>query len=970
MRYYSLLLFSLAVFFLVGCTSSKRRSEQSTLGKLWHNTNAHYNGYFNAEELVEATADQLATQHVDNYNQRLPLFPYVAVENPETAAAELDKAIEKVTVVVSLHPFSNWSDDSYLLAGQAQYLKQDYEAAEKTFRYLVNEYRPKEDRKEISKKARRDAKKGKLSKEEQAAIDKADAEAEAERKDRVRTAEQEKKERARAAKQAAQDRDDYNKQLKKDRKARQKAAKKRQKARKKKRKTPTPRPAAQDSTQVTDPAETTEPEEEEEPETDRPAPDLEPDDEDRPIGMISIFGGKSGDGVGGEQYGEDPDSYFLKHRPVWQEGKLWLARTLIERDNFGAAQQMLDNLRNDRGTFPQVRRELMAVQAYLYIEDGNPGQAIPFLKEAAELTGDRNQRGRFLFVAGQIHQELGERTDAYATFQEVIKARPDYIMEFSARLNMEQNDYLSGQGTAADALAKLDRMAREEKNIPYADRIYYTMARIALQEGDRTAGMEYLEKSLAAGQTGNQRVEAYQMLADINFEQENYLASKLYLDSTLTSMAKNDARYGNTTRLRDNLTGIADNLTMIEEQDSLLRLSEMPEGERLDVARKLIEMKRAANSADRPVSGPTGGGRVPPGGIAGLGTDGRGRPTVPTGGGRANPGGARGTALAGGSDFFAFDDRAVKRGRRNFERTYGDRNLEDNWRRSRRADADLFSDGDDPAVATAQDDRLPSLYTDEELLGELGEFPADDNAREATRMRIQQGLFDLGTLYRDQLNNNRKSIEALEELNSRFERNSFQAESWYYLYLAHREEGNTAESEAYKAKILEKYHDSKFGKILANPNYVNDFLDEEAQRDRAYNEAYQLFDAGRYPEAQRKVESEVSQLFGPHPLKPRYGLLLAMIKGNTESKEAYVNGLKQVISSYNNTPEATRAKEILRLLGEGTGTRMPGVAAPTDNGAFTPAADELHYMIVIFNSPDVDLNAAKVKVSEYNKPVP
>ena len=45
--------------------------------------------------------------------------------------------------------------------------------------------------------------------------------------------------------------------------------------------------------------------------------------------------------------GADPDSYFLKHRPAFQEGRLWLARTLIERDNFDGAQLILSDLESD-----------------------------------------------------------------------------------------------------------------------------------------------------------------------------------------------------------------------------------------------------------------------------------------------------------------------------------------------------------------------------------------------------------------------------------------------------------------------------------------------------------------------------------------------------------------------------------------------------------------------------------------------
>ena len=67
---------------LSACTTQKSRSDMSALGELYHNTTAHYNGYFNAEELLAASIESLNAQHQDNYTRLLPIYEYVAVENP------------------------------------------------------------------------------------------------------------------------------------------------------------------------------------------------------------------------------------------------------------------------------------------------------------------------------------------------------------------------------------------------------------------------------------------------------------------------------------------------------------------------------------------------------------------------------------------------------------------------------------------------------------------------------------------------------------------------------------------------------------------------------------------------------------------------------------------------------------------------------------------------------------------------
>ncbi|MDX1407967.1 MAG: gliding motility protein, partial [Saprospiraceae bacterium] len=112
------------------CATQKSRQDQSELGKFYHNVTSKFNGYFNANELLEESIVQLEAQHQDNYNEILPIYAYREAQNPEQVASNLDEAIKKVSVVATLHENSDWVDDCYLLIGKAQYLKQDFESAQ------------------------------------------------------------------------------------------------------------------------------------------------------------------------------------------------------------------------------------------------------------------------------------------------------------------------------------------------------------------------------------------------------------------------------------------------------------------------------------------------------------------------------------------------------------------------------------------------------------------------------------------------------------------------------------------------------------------------------------------------------------------------------------------------------------------------------------------------------------------------
>lgn len=127
---------------IASCTTTRRKDDVSKGSKLYHNTTALYNGYFNANELYQKSLITLNSQHQDSYTKLLSLYPYRDVRDASAVIPDLNIAIEKVSRVVNTHRVSDWTDDCYLLIGKSQYLKQDFETAEKTFEYFVNEMSP------------------------------------------------------------------------------------------------------------------------------------------------------------------------------------------------------------------------------------------------------------------------------------------------------------------------------------------------------------------------------------------------------------------------------------------------------------------------------------------------------------------------------------------------------------------------------------------------------------------------------------------------------------------------------------------------------------------------------------------------------------------------------------------------------------------------------------------------------------
>jgi hypothetical protein len=106
-----------------------------------------------------------------------------------------------------------------------------------------------------------------------------------------------------------------------------------------------------------------------------------------------------------------------------------------------------------------------------------------------------------------------------------------------------------------------------------------------------------------------------------------------------------------------------------------------------------------------------------------------------------------------------------------------------------------------------------------------------------------------------------------------------------------------------------------------------------------------------------------------NPLMPKFALLSALCTGNLKGNEEYCKALNEVIARYPESAEATRAKEIARLI-SCKGFEVPAEAeknkAEIDDN-FLMEDDKLHYVIVALKGSDISLESVKTSVSDYNR---
>ena len=149
---YSLLLLTclLLVFGVSSCTNKK----DGVAYRIYHNTTAHYNGQFNAEQAMISAEEKIIKNHQEDYDSILPLFIYGDIETVKPAFEDLERVIEKGEKVIKKHTitgeqnnkvkwpvYNRWIDENYILVGQAHFYKKNYDTAEKLFQYVSKKYK-------------------------------------------------------------------------------------------------------------------------------------------------------------------------------------------------------------------------------------------------------------------------------------------------------------------------------------------------------------------------------------------------------------------------------------------------------------------------------------------------------------------------------------------------------------------------------------------------------------------------------------------------------------------------------------------------------------------------------------------------------------------------------------------------------------------------------------------------------------
>lgn len=656
-----------------------------------------------------------------------------------------------------------------------------------------------------------------------------------------------------------------------------------------------------------------------------------------------------------------------KNDDIRPEALLWLIKSYLGLGKTTDAEYLLDYLKADKKFPSELLGHFNAVLAQYHLMKNDAPRAMEALKQAAATTRKKDDRARYYFILGQLYQRSDTLDKAFYAYQNVLKLNPPYEMAFNARISRARC-YDVGSGSGEAVKRELMKMLKDIKNEEYKDQIFYALAGVARQEKNEGLAVQYLNQSLRASTSNNtQKALSYIELADIYLDRPEYIPAAAYYDSCLSNLTNDHPDYLDIQAKRNSLDRLVKNLKIIMNEDSLQRLAALPESERVLKISQIVEAEDAEKERQKKEQEEKQ--RMEEQEI-------QEEKEL-----QSQPRAINAPQIAATGAWYFYNQSAISFGFNEFLKRWGNRKLEDNWRRSEK-EMPIAENEAGPAEDTtakqnqALNDSIAKLDAKARKEAYLGKLPASAEALTESNLRITEAYYNCGVIYREQLNDFKESIKSFETLDQRFPENKFKLPCYYNLYRTHLALGDTAKSAFYKNYLLNNYPESDYARLIQNPNFYKEMQRKSQVLEVFYENTYRAFINRQYADVIERKSMADEMFPANNKLSPKFALLKAMAVGKTRPLPEFQFELEDVIRRYPKDSASIKAQDLLNYI---TGknireTAIDTVPVDTNNlkDPFAKAVNysfeqnSLQFFTIIY--PKGDLNAGDLmnKIRSFN----
>jgi hypothetical protein len=567
---------------------------------------------------------------------------------------------------------------------------------------------------------------------------------------------------------------------------------------------------------------------------------------------------------------------YPQNKKLVQEARVWKARTLMYLDHVPEAKLVIDTaLQNiDPKKSKTIDADIYATKLQYDIDAQDYADGEAMAKQAVDACHTKKQRLRWTFILAQIQELNGKNHDALVNYTRIAKSNAVFEMSFNADLNRIRIED-AANGIKETRVQRLQSLLKNPNNEDFKDQIYYQIGQLKYYDN---AIKNYKLSVRNSKRNQNQKGLSYLRIADINFNiKANYVIAKKYYDSTLTALSPNYPGYLLIQKKTNNLQLLTDKLQIIAMEDTLQMLAKLDDKARaaridLMVTNEILQEQAIANNAAISAS--------------------------------AANNSAPGTIFAapGGSNFYFYNSNAVSQGYNTFKQLWGNRKLEDDWRRSNRtAIAPVGNDPNNiygPATPSGQAKSANSVTAANYRQQIIQNLPLTPELLAQSNLKIFNAYFDIANFYRDILDDKTGAIAIYETILTRFPNNGNLPAIYYSLYRLYTEL-NDPKADIYKNKLLKDYADTPFAKVILDPDYSKKLGDKNAVFNTVYNSIYELYARKKYAQVITQVDAVLKE-YPENSFAAQLYYLRAIAAGHQEPVAPFQADLQQIVTKYPN----------------------------------------------------------------------
>ena len=579
-------------------------------------------------------------------------------------------------------------------------------------------------------------------------------------------------------------------------------------------------------------------------------------------------------------------NYVIENYPdasLINETKIWRAKANIRLDNERFAIESLKYLLVIKDTLEadlpdEIKERGYTALAMAYVQTDSLQKAKESLINATKTNKNSVQAARNLFILGQMYASENKSDSATTVFKRIVNFRkaPD---KFKIHAQIEIAKNFSKDSSSVALHKTLLKLIKNRDNRPYLDALYYQVGVLEEYKDNTSLAIENYNKSLRAKNAKpTQKTYTYERLGNLYFKNNEFQLASSYYDSVL-QVAKNktDLRIRRVNRKFKNLASLIAFENTVKTNDSILNLAAMPLERQEAYFQEYVEaLKKKDEAAAQQKLNQLAFG--------------------------SSFGNSLQSTSSGG--WYFYNGQSLSFGKTTFQKTWNSRALEDNWRwASKRAMSTSPTTVLKEAIASKRYD-VPSY---------IARVPTDKIIIDSLKTGRNQGLYELGLIYKQQFVNLPLSIEKLERLLTLNPAENQLLSIYYNLYQIYSTVKNKPKETFYKNKILTGYADTKFAQMIQFPDQKLTSEKSLSETEQTYKEMYYLYKEGVFEEVVQKIDEMLPKIQNSI-LIPKFELLRAYSLGRYVDKETYGKAMEFVALRYGNSEEGKKAKKIVAQL--------------------------------------------------------